>query len=321
MIDSLQKYDNVLGFFASNEVTISSNNTAASPFVKASIRDCIAYIKEKGYRAIPIGYSSNDEIDTRIAMANYFVCGYHDDSADFYGINVYEWCGVSSFEQSGYSTLTSLFKNMTIPVFFSEYGCNAVTPRKFTEVGAIYGDDMLDVWSGGIVHMYFEEANNFGLVSIEDGKVKTLQDYDYLSSEIVKVTLKGVNSADYTPTAIGEFQCPPTDGPKWKAALNLPPTPNGDLCDCVQTSFKWVVSANLVEDDYSELFEIVCGMGDCSLIRSNGTTGVYGAFSACEAKEKLSVALNQYYLDNYSNSNACDFGGKATLQPFSSDYL
>ncbi len=314
VIDNLQQYDNVLGFFAGNEVTISSNNTAASPFVKAAVRDCKAYIKEKGYREIPVGYSSNDDIDTRIAMANYFACGDSEDAADFYGINVYEWCGESSFKLSGYSQLTTLFENMTIPVFFSEYGCNEKTPRKFTEVGTIYGDDMIDVWSGGIVYMYFEEANNYGLVSIDKGKVKTLTDYGYLSSEIAKVTPKGVKSADYTPTATGEFQCPPTDGPNWKAALELPPTPNEDLCDCVHKGLKCVLADDVDEDDYSELFGIVCGKGDCSSITANGTTGVYGAFSGCQPKEQLSVVLNQYYLDNDSSDSACNFDGMATLQ-------
>lgn len=39
--------------------------------------------------------------------------------------------------QSGYNQLVSLFSDYSQPIFFSEFGCNLVEPRLFTEVGAI----------------------------------------------------------------------------------------------------------------------------------------------------------------------------------------
>jgi 1,3-beta-glucanosyltransferase GAS1 len=162
VIDALAKYNNVIGFFAGNEVSNNLTNTDASAFVKAAVRDMKAYIKAKNYRTMGVGYAANDDSSIRVNMANYFNCGSRDSSIDFWGYNVYSWCGNSSYQQSGYEARTQEFQNYSVPVFFAEYGCNTVQPRQFTEVAALFGDTMAQVWSGGVVYMYFEEANNYG---------------------------------------------------------------------------------------------------------------------------------------------------------------
>lgn len=162
VVDEMMKYDNTLGFFAGNEVSNQPNNTVASAFVKAAVRDTKAYIKSKNYREIGVGYATNDDADIRENMANYFDCGDSDSAIDFWGYNIYSWCGDSSFTESGFDVQTKNFEKYNVPVFFAEYGCNTPRPRKFTEVKALYGKDMTGVWSGGIVYMYFEEENEFG---------------------------------------------------------------------------------------------------------------------------------------------------------------
>ena len=173
VVDSLANYTNTLGFFAGNEVTNAPNNTAASAFVKSAVRDMKAYIVQKKYRPIGVGYASNDD-ETRTELANYFNCGSASESIDFWGYNIYSWCGKSTYQLSSYEERTQEFSSYNVPAFFAEYGCNKVEPRPFEEVGALFGN-MTSVWSGGIVYMYFQEANDFGkLLSNKEEEVRIL---------------------------------------------------------------------------------------------------------------------------------------------------
>ncbi|CDR42480.1 CYFA0S09e04500g1_1 [Cyberlindnera fabianii] len=309
VVDALSNYTNVLGFFAGNEVTNNKTNSDASAFVKAAVRDVKQYISDQGYRSIPVGYSSNDDSETRVAIADYFACGDEDEKVDFYGINMYEWCGNSTFEKSGYADRTEEFKNLSVPIFFSEYGCNEVSPREFTEVTALYGDDMTDVWSGGIVYMYFQEANDYGLVSVDGNDVSTLDDFNNLKSELAKVSPSSATSGEASTTSL---ECP-KQASTWRASTDLPPTPDKDVCDCVESGSKCVVSGDVDEEDYGDLYSTICGLIDCSDISANGTSGKYGAYSFCDDKTKLSYLLNKYYEDNGSNESDCSFDGSASL--------
>ncbi|EGW35594.1 uncharacterized protein SPAPADRAFT_58812 [Spathaspora passalidarum NRRL Y-27907] len=313
VVDMLAPYSNVLGFFAGNEVTNNDTNTDASPFVKAAIRDTKKYIEEKKYRKIPVGYSSNDDEFIRVPIADYFSCGSLEDRADFFGINMYEWCGDATFKSSGYEDRTNEFKNLTIPIFFSEYGCNEKRPRKFTEVRALYSTQMTDIWSGGIVYMYFEEENKYGLVEVKGDKVSTLKDYEYYKSEINNISPSYAQVKTVSAEATQTLACPASDQKHWKAATDLPPTPDQDYCNCVAKSFDCVVSDKVQSKKYGDLYAEVCGLIDCSSISANGTSGDYGEYSFCSDKDKLSYVLNLYYHDQNEHAQACDFDGSASV--------
>jgi 1,3-beta-glucanosyltransferase GAS3 len=126
------------------------------------------YIAKHASRAIPVGYAAAQVQDILQNQWNYFQCalpnaGNDDPSrSDFFALNSYSWCGNSSYTTSGYDKLVSWFSNTTIPVFFGEYGCNQIpdgTSRPFTEVQALYGEPMREVFSGGLVFEWTQETN------------------------------------------------------------------------------------------------------------------------------------------------------------------
>lgn len=312
VVDKFSNYTNILGFFAGNEVSNDKTNTNASAYVKAAVRDTKAYIKAKGYRLIPVGYSANDDKDIRVSLADYFACGDASEHADFFGINMYEWCGKSTYKTSGYSVASDDYKDLGIPIFFSEYGCNEVQPRLFQEVGTLYSTEMTDLWSGGIVYMYFQEANNYGLVSVVNPtSVSTMADFSNYKSEINNISPSYAQSSAATSMLV--TACP-TATDNWEAATVLPPTPNKEVCDCMDAANTCVVDDSVSSSDYGDLFGIVCGNIDCSGISGNGTSGVYGAYSPCAAKQQLNFALNLYYNANGKSSSACAFSGSASLR-------
>jgi hypothetical protein len=312
VVDAMANYTNVLGFFAGNEVSNDVNNTEASAFVKAAVRDMKSYIKTKGYRTIGVGYATNDDASIRINLAHYFNCGTADESIDFWGYNIYSWCGDSSYTESGYDQRTAEFANYSVPAFFAEYGCNTVEPRPFTEVQAIYGKNMTGVWSGGIVYMYFQETNNYGLVSVSGTSVSKLAGFTSLSAQLAKATPSSTASSAYTVTNTVAQACPAT-GTAWAAASALPPIANTDLCSCMMSSLSCQANTGLSGNETATLFSTVCGLDSsaCAGITANGTSGVYGAYSMCTSYQQLSFAMNQYYLNQNKASTACSFDGNA----------
>lgn len=153
---------------------------------------------------------------------------------------------------------------------------------------------MTDVISGGIVYMYFQEPNDYGLVSISsDGAASTMKDYGVLKTKVAGVSPSSTGRDGYKPTN-QPAECPGT-GDNWAVKGGaLPPTPDKELCDCMFRSLECVPAKGLNESDYKGIFDNICGLdgGACKGIGRDTEGGVYGPYSMCEARSQLGFVLN-----------------------------
>lgn len=237
VLDTFHGYDNLAGVFIGNEVLTKTEGSWAAPYVKAAARDVKAYIKAKGYRQIPVGYAAADIADLRPMLQNYLACSTNSsEDLDFFSLNAYEWCGDNTFTGSGYSELQKNATGYSIPIFFSETGCNTVPPRTFEDQSAILGNDMADTWSGAIIYEWIEEANNYGLISYGPSVAATATgtnivggytrggtptpvspDFSNLKSVWATLNPTGVHLSDYSASAskITPLACPAETSGIW----------------------------------------------------------------------------------------------------------
>lgn len=219
-IDAFQSYDNTLAFFSGNEVVNDQvNTTLAAPYVKATTRDMRQYIRQRGYRTIPVGYSAADVAENRYQLAEYFNCGTDDERSDFFAFNDYSWCN-TDFTTSGWDQKVKNFTGYGLPLFLSEYGC-IKNGRSFGEVEALMNTEMTGVYSGGIVYEYSNEPDNpgYGLVSISGSSASQLSDFSAYS------------------TALSSWPAPTGDG-------GFTSTTNTQACPTVDAD--WLVSDTLL---------------------------------------------------------------------------
>lgn len=189
-------------------------------------------------------------------LQNYLACGDNDaERAEFYSLNVYEWCGDSSYDGSGYSQLKKNATGYNVPIFVSETGCRVPRPRLFTDQSAILGQEMSDSWSGAIVYEWIQEANDYGLVSYGpkvDPKVNTdaldgyprsgtpttlSPDYGNLKSQWATLSPTGVKLSAYSASAsITPPACPTSTAGGWIVNGNAALPSVGQTLDSAATA-------------------------------------------------------------------------------------
>ncbi|BEI87921.1 uncharacterized protein CcaverHIS019_0106390 [Cutaneotrichosporon cavernicola] len=317
-IDAFNKYPNVLAYNIGNEVISTPANTYAAPYVKAAARDIKAYLRSISSNAL-VGYAAVDgEASFRNAVAHYMTCGNDTETIDLYGLNNYQWCGDSSLAESNWNTITQGFSDITVPTYMSEFGCITSPPRLWTEVAALLATPVSDVFSGGIAFSYFPTSDGYGMTTIDGNTVTTNSDFTRLSAQYGNAT--GPNSPAMSSQQNTAATCP-QESASLLATTNLPPTPNPDVCNCLDNSaFSCLVNNATANDPVKvgALINIACDLlaqagsnVDCTTIGSNGTTGTYGPLAMCSPDIKLSWAFSAYYMLN-PVATSCDFSGNAT---------
>ena len=240
VVEGFKDYPNLLGFFGGNEVMNSQAlGGPVPPYLRAVTRDLKNYISKHATRMIPVGYSAADVKEILTDSWSYLSCDIDGNTndpsrSDFFGINSYSWCGPTSptanYQASSYDTIIQTFANTSIPIFFSEYGCNKVEPRVFDEVPVIYGN-MTDVMSGGLVYEYYEEiSNDFGLVWLYDNSSAQLRtDYDNLQQQFNKLDVKALESSNSSATSIKSPKCSSglISSSSFNNSFTLPDVPSG----------------------------------------------------------------------------------------------
>jgi len=237
VMDAFEGYDNVLAFMVGNEDIAAKEDSPGAPFLKAAVRDMRAYRDDKGYRKIPIGYTAADIAELRPMLQNYLTCGGNaSETVEFFGLNSYAWCDPSTYEQA-YAPLQEAAKDFPVPIFFSETGCNVPGPRLWEDMDAIYGEHMVDDWSGAIIYEWIQEQNNYGIISYgppvgdpskDDATVfdnwtrkgtptPVSPDFSNLKTKWASNNPTGVSRDDYDPDHVSTRACPTsTEGGWWQ---------------------------------------------------------------------------------------------------------
>lgn len=211
-----------------------------------------------------------------------------------YSSDFSEWCGNSTF-QASYANTEQSFSVGTTPLIFSEFGCVQNPPRLWTEVAALFGDQMNQEWSGGIAFSYFPAVGGYGIITLSNDNQTVNQNEDFarLQAQYGNVTFAS------TPTEADAGSnvfpaCPSPTPPVWLPSTNLPPTPNNTACQCLQQnafSCKFIQTSNPQESAIvGELINTACSLlgqqnGTCDPIGGSGIDGQYGAISFCDPSE------------------------------------
>ncbi|PWN98416.1 hypothetical protein FA09DRAFT_329478 [Tilletiopsis washingtonensis] len=337
-VEAFGQYDNVLAYNVANEVVTTDATTAALPFVRAAVRDVKSYLRSRG-RSSLVAYSATDgpsgPSGRRSSVARYLSCGDEAEAVDLLGINSYSWCGNSNAAAAGFDDLASDFEQLPVATYFAEFGCatQGADARPWTEVAALFSPPMTDSFSGGVAFTYFPKdpeaaGRDYGIVAFasdagNDGDVRQRSDFGALADQFRNATGP---AAPPSPEPTTSTTCP-SQSDSFLAAEALPPTPDIQLCQCMEDSAWSCLPTTRTAGDsdaIGTLFDSVCGLLDrndapvgCDeALTADGAAGVYGNWSMCAPAQRLSWAFDAYWqlFRNEPSANACNFDTQATLR-------
>ncbi|XXG97299.1 hypothetical protein Hte_003595 [Hypoxylon texense] len=190
-VDVMASYPNTLGLIVANEFISSLRVTSAAPFLRALTRDIKKYMTlatKQGQRVLPVGVSAADISHLLKTQLDYFSAGSDEEAIDFFAFNNFDCVGQWFMIKSGTTPLADMFSSAHIPVFFSQYSSAETRARPFFDTRSLYtNDEMLRVFSGGMVYEFFDGPGRFGLVrhgTTSHGTVSLKKQDDFASLQL-----------------------------------------------------------------------------------------------------------------------------------------
>ncbi|GAB7362739.1 hypothetical protein MBLNU230_g3045t1 [Neophaeotheca triangularis] len=255
LVHAFKDYPNTAAFISANEVIDGVGTVVDNPpYLRAVVRDLKQYIRENSDRPIPVGYSAADVREVLFDTWEYLQCdnsdndGNDDSRADFFGLNSYSWCGAdATFESSTFDQLIEFFGQSTVPVFFTEYGCDAVHPRPFDEVLEIYGPRMTTM-SGGLVYQWSNEIGDYGLTqAYANGSLQLLTDYVTLGEKYAQIDNDLLTEANDTATNLSPPTCSSDliETDNFNTNFDLPEQPSG-AADLISSGVTGISTGQIV---------------------------------------------------------------------------
>jgi hypothetical protein len=214
IVKQFSKFDNTLLFTVNNEFAMNDKDGFAGfQCVKALTRDIHQYQRSCAtkMRRVPLIYSDYDMgAPDRGIIAKYLTCPLEsqDDAIDVYGLNAYSYCqekypdgtGMDNFEYSPYKDIRKDFKDLSVPMLFTEFGCVegdflSFCPykkgRTWPDIKYFFGKEMGEFVSGAIAYTYNMDFEERGLVLTPNflanqSKLYLLDSYFTLQKEFTK---------------------------------------------------------------------------------------------------------------------------------------
>jgi 1,3-beta-glucanosyltransferase GAS1 len=177
-VDFFRNWNNTLGLvlFLQDFTRLPDHPSEILPLQKRYIGDTKEFMKNRGYRNIPIGVIGSEHAAKRFNIPQYMVCGDDSTAADFYVtwprcLDLDDWCLNAS---AHYSDMRDTFHSYRRPLVLAE-GCRKGKPFGFEWIRELYSPLMTDIISGAIFHSWLATSD-------EDGNPDDLKKCpDYLS--------------------------------------------------------------------------------------------------------------------------------------------
>ncbi|CAE7532198.1 PGA4 [Symbiodinium microadriaticum] len=237
VVKEFSQFNNTLLFTVANELAQNDKNGwAAFPCVKALTRDVHQYQKSCGssMRRVPLIYSDVDMgAGDRGEVARYLTCALdsEDDAVDVYGLNVYSWCDetypgdglADNFQYSPYYEIKKDFKDLAVPMLFTEFGCNLGVfktkcpypdGRTWPEVKHLVGKDMGEIISGAIAFQFSMDKEEYGLTLSPNFLVNQTELYlldNYFNLQKVFHEYNVSSQWDASPSELAECNFTPSE--------------------------------------------------------------------------------------------------------------